>query len=143
MKQIQKLPQTTKIKYFVQSWVRFSKNKYICPLSHLKTCCATQYTTRGNGITIKFSLLTFFLFLDTGPYTCEDRSCGWGSYEKDEDYGYYSEREGDCLACQSECSNDSNCWAVECGTTYCSWWIIGKCKGDERTPGGYTTCQKN
>ena len=108
----------------------------------MKTCCATQYTTRGNGITIKFSLLTFFQFLDMGPYTCEYRSCYWSSFEKDEDWGYYSEIGGDCSACRSECSNDPNCWAVECGNTYCSWWRIGKCKAEERTSFDYT-CQKN
>ena len=78
------------------------------------------------------------------PYVCDNKVCDWSDYQENEDWGYYSETEGDCSKCQYLCSNDTNCGAVECGDGYCSWWKVGKCiKEEEWTLGNsYSTCRK-
>ena len=62
-------------------------------------------------------------------YICGNRHCLWENYEKDEDWGYYSRTNNDCMFCQDKCSNDTNCAGVECGgrVGYCSWWKQGRC----------------
>ena len=76
--------------------------------------------------------------------------CGWENYTEGVDWGYYSKNNSDCVFCQEQCSNDSNCGAVECGgsANYCSWWKNGNCVTElEKTITGaqYThgTCNKH
>jgi len=40
----------------------------------------------------------------------------------------------------SLCDADSNCWAVECGGDYCSWWKNGVC-GVSESDSTYHTCR--
>lgn len=84
-----------------------------------------------------------FTILNIVGYTCEKKGCHWSRYVKNQDWGYYSETDGDCFKCQDQCNKDANCGAVECGEGYCSWWKVGKCsKADEFTD-TFNTCRKS
>jgi len=82
-------------------------------------------------------------------YDCKSgvgSACQWTNYTENVDWGYYSKVNGDCSWCQSQCSNDLNCWAVECGQGYCSWWKNGQCsyedaQADEYYNANYETCR--
>ena len=75
------------------------------------------------------------LFLDTNlpaeKYQCKRQGCYFADYVKNQDYGVYYRNNSNCSLCQSKCSQDSNCGAVECGQTgryaKCVWWKVGKC----------------
>ena len=75
-------------------------------------------------------------------YACNNIGCQWEDYVKDQDWGYYSETEGDCHTCQASCDMDTNCGAVECGEGYCSWWKKGICNRQETTSSYYTCWKK-
>ena len=74
---------------------------------------------------------------------CEKKSCSFRAYVKDQDWGYYTETEGDCNKCKGRCDQDPNCGAVECGESlgYCSWWKTEKCSREEAR-GRVYTCRK-
>ena len=71
--------------------------------------------------------------MNIGQYKCTDRSCDWAKYENTSstgylhDWGIYLGVDGDCLNCSKLCSEDLNCGAFECQSTYCSWWKKGVC----------------
>jgi len=85
-------------------------------------------------------------------YKCETgwgTACDWEKYTRNVDWGYYSRNNGNCSWCQTQCTNDPNCWAIECGDGYCSWWKNGTCSyddvmepSDETLPPHFYTCRK-
>jgi len=81
---------------------------------------------------IESSGVTSYICQETHHWECSPQSCYWSRYE-DDDWGYYSETDGDCTACKSRCENDPNCWAIECDAGYCSWWKNGSCTRDVAT----------
>ena len=89
--------------------------------------------------------------MNIGQYKCTDRSCDWAKYENTSstgylhDWGIYSGVDGDCLNCSKLCSEDLNCGAFECQSTYCSWWKKGVCDkitDATLTATEYRTCRK-
>ena len=67
-------------------------------------------------------------------YLCSKPTCPFKNYLTNIDYGYYSYSNGDCESCKSDCTNDMNCGAVECGRNQCTWWRNGVCTTEnERT----------
>lgn len=76
-----------------------------------------------------------------GDYECTKASCFWNKYQENKDWGYYDDLGGDCKACTDRCDTDSNCWAVECGGDYCSWWKPGICKESDADSFGQNTCR--
>jgi len=61
-------------------------------------------------------------------YLCERRACIWDHDVEGSDWGIYDGADGGCTTCQQRCTADPNCWAVECGGQYCSWWKSGMCE---------------
>ena len=79
-------------------------------------------------------------------YTCGFRHCSGSKYKKNEDWGYFKNTSDDCHSCQERCNEVSNCTAVECGGTQCTWWKDEKCGTiKERTVHnqGFMTCIKH
>ena len=58
------------------------------------------------------------------------------------DWGYYDEKDGDCLKCKDQCNHDPNCGAIECGNNYCSWWKVGICNSRKDPFEHKYTCRK-
>jgi len=71
--------------------------------------------------------------------TYTHQACYWHNYVENVDWGYYSQSNGDCNWCKSQCENDPNCNAFECGSGYCSWWSKGNCYLTEDTDAHYLT----
>ena len=74
-------------------------------------------------------------------FECNNTHCSWKDHVKGQDWDYYSESDGDCPLCQQRCKEDSNCGAIECGDSYCSWWSRGKCTIGWKTVLSYFTCR--
>ena len=79
----------------------------------------------------------------TVTYHCKNKACVWDNYKKNEDWGYFSEKDDDCERCRTKCTYDLKCGAVECGHGYCSWWKVGKCRSWSEQNGHVDTCYKS
>merc|ERR1719499_1064471 len=89
---------------------------------------------------------TLFYDLNCSNWNCTNDACYWKDYDMLVDWDYYTHEWGNCSLCQELCEEDSNCWAVECGGTYCAWWAPGTCLPEqahsvEDRP--YKTCRDN
>jgi len=76
-----------------------------------------------------------------GDYECSQASCFWNKYQENKDWGKYEDLSGDCKACTERCDTDPNCWAVECGGDYCSWWKPGICEVLDADTFSQKTCR--
>ena len=47
------------------------------------------------------------------------------------DWGHYLNVSGGCIHCQVKCYQDPRCSSVECNSTTCIWWNLGKCAKEE------------
>jgi len=77
----------------------------------------------------------------SSSWFCSDQGCKWGDYIRGTDWDYYNSYNGDigeCTECQRLCTEDQNCWAVECGSGYCSWWANGVCDESSADQNSYT-----
>ena len=70
-------------------------------------------------------------------------SCHWNKYQENKDWGKYEDLSGDCKACTERCDTDPNCWAVECGGDYCSWWKPGICEVLDADSFSQKTCRSS
>ena len=83
-----------------------------------------------------------FFFLDM---VCNNHHCSFHGTEHTT-WGYYSKTSNECTSCKQSCVQDSNCAAVECGSSagHCLWWAKNQCdveKADVIDEGGWT-CRK-
>ena len=82
-----------------------------------------------------------------GKFGCfESKACDQTSLTEKEDYGYYSNVDGDCIACRGFCEQDDFCQAVECGDQHCLWWANEKCNNAQTmtsVSGDLQTCVKD
>ena len=80
-------------------------------------------------------------------YECIHKACDHSLYSENNDWGYYSQTDGNCETCKEYCIKDNNCESVECGSSYCRWWKNGKCNEEreltESVDGHILTCLKN
>ena len=76
-------------------------------------------------------------------YNCVHEGCSWKDFDENIDWGHYSKVDGDCGNCKGLCNNDTNCGAVECGKTYCSWWKVERCSNStEQLSASVMMCRK-
>jgi len=82
-----------------------------------------------------------FCAVPNSEWECSTQhACLWSKYARNKDWGYYDIFDGDCTSCKAHCDNDPNCWAIECGDGYCSWWRTGVCSKAHSTS-NFNTCR--
>jgi len=110
--------------------------------SHLETelQIGQQYKLKINGYSAS-SFGSFEISVSCpSSWSCSNHACFWSDYTQGTDWDYYQGANGDCIECQRLCAEDLNCWAVECGDNYCSWWANGVCERSDATA-VYFTCR--